>query len=56
MDMILLQQFITLLYYGLVAWAAVLLASSFWRTKSLDREVLYLIVLVPFVLRLLQLK
>jgi len=54
--MITLQWTITLLYYGLVAWAAVLLASSFWRAKSLDREVLYLIVLVPFVLRLLQLK
>jgi hypothetical protein len=54
--MITLQALITLLYYGLVAWAAALLAYNFWRAKSWDREVLYLIVLVPFVLRLLRLK
>ena len=54
--MITLQAVITLLYYGLVALAAILLAMNFWRAKTWDREVLYLIVLVPFVLRLLQLK
>ena len=54
--MITLQTVITLLYYGLVACAAVLLASSFWRAKTWDREVLCLIVLVPFVLRLLLVK
>jgi hypothetical protein len=54
--MILLQQIITALYYGLVAWAAVLLAYTFWRAKHWDREVLCLIVLIPFVLRLLLLK
>jgi hypothetical protein len=54
--MITLQAIITLLYYGLVAIAAGLLAANFWRAKTWDREVLYLIVLVPFVLRLLQLK
>jgi hypothetical protein len=54
--MIFLQQIITALYYGLTAWAAVLLAASFWRAKTWDREVLYLIVLVPFVLRVLLIK
>jgi ABC-type spermidine/putrescine transport system permease subunit I len=54
--MILMQEIITVLYYGLVAWAALLLAYCFWRAKGWDREVLYLIVLVPFVLRLLHLK
>jgi len=54
--MITLQAIITLLYYGLVAVAAVLLAGSFWRAKTWDREVLYLIVLVPFVLRVLLIK
>jgi len=39
--------------YGEVA---IVLAANFWRAKTWDREVLYLIVLVPFVLRLLQLK
>jgi hypothetical protein len=54
--MILMQLVITGLYYGLVAWAAILLARCFWREKSWDREVLYLIVLVPFILRLLRVK
>jgi len=54
--MITLQAIITVLYYGLTASAAVLLAVNFWRAKTWDREVLYLIVLVPFVLRLLMIK
>ncbi len=54
--MVLLQTFITVAYYGLVAFAAALLLYNFVRTKSWDREVLYLIVLIPFVLRLLRLK
>jgi hypothetical protein len=54
--MITLQWVITLLYYGLVAFAAILLAGNFWRAKTWDREVLCLIVLVPFVLRLLLVK
>ncbi|MCX6552002.1 MAG: hypothetical protein NTY02_13560 [Acidobacteria bacterium] len=54
--MIFLQSVITALYYGLVAWAAVLIAYSFWRAKTWEREVLYLIVLVPFLLRALFLK
>jgi hypothetical protein len=54
--MITLQAIITLLYYALAAWAAVLLAGNFWRAKTWDREVLYLIVLIPFVLRVLLIK
>jgi hypothetical protein len=54
--MVLLQSLITVAYYGLVAFAAALLVYNFVRTKSWDREVLYLIVLIPFVLRLLRLK
>jgi len=54
--MILMQSLITAAYYGLVAFAAALLLYNFVRTKSWDREILYLIVLVPFVLRLLRLK
>lgn len=51
-----LQSVITGAYYGLVAIAAVLLVANFIRTKAWDRELLYLIVLLPFVLRLLRLK
>ena len=54
--MITLQAIITLLYYALTAGAAILLAASFWRAKTWDREVLYLIVLIPFVLRVLRIK
>ena len=54
--MILIQQVITALYYGLTAFAAALLAYSFLKARDWEREVLYLIVLVPFVLRILFLK
>ena len=54
--MITLQSIITFAYYVLTAGAAVLLIYNFVKAKTWDREVLYLIVLVPFVLRLLQLK
>jgi hypothetical protein len=51
-----LQSVITVLYYLLTAAAAGLLIYNFVRAKSWEREVLYLIVLVPFVLRVLRLK
>jgi hypothetical protein len=54
--MILLQSITTVAYYGLLAVATAMLVHSFVRAKSWDREVLYLIVLAPFVLRLLRLK
>jgi len=54
--MILAQSIITLAYYGLTAGAVALLLYNFVRAKTWDREVLYLIVLVPFLLRLLRVK
>lgn len=54
--MITLQTVITLAYYALTAGAAALLIGNFVRTKQWDRELLYLIVLVPFLLRVLRLK
>ena len=56
MTMITLQFVITLAYYALTAGAAALLLYSFVKAKSWDREVLYLIVLVPFLLRVFHLK
>lgn len=47
---------ITLFYYGLAAIVAVLLAINFIRSKKWQDEILYLIVLLPFILRLLRLK
>jgi hypothetical protein len=54
--MITLQSVITLAYYALTAGAAALLGYNFLKAKSWEREVLYLIVLVPFLLRVFHLK
>jgi len=47
---------ITILYYLLVAFISVLLIWNLARSKRWERDVLYVIVLVPFLLRLLRLK
>ena len=54
--MITLQSISTLAYYALTAAAAALLIFNFVKAKSWEREVLYLIVLVPFLLRVFHLK
>jgi uncharacterized membrane protein len=47
---------VTILYYLLTAYVAVLLVGNFLKNKRWQDEVLYIIVLIPFVLRLLRLK
>jgi len=47
---------VTILYYGMAAFIAVLLIWNFMKSRKLQDEILYVIVLVPFVLRLLRLK
>ena len=47
---------ITFIYYCLVGYVAVLLVWNLIRTKSWEREVLYIVVLLPFLLRLFRLK
>jgi ABC-type spermidine/putrescine transport system permease subunit I len=47
---------VTILYYLMTAYIAVLLAWNFVKRKKWQDEVLYLIVLIPFLLRLLRLK
>lgn len=54
--MVLLQGAITLLYYLLVASAAGLLLWNFLRSRRWEEEVLYVIVVLPFLLRLFRLK
>jgi len=54
--MLLMQLAITGIYYLLVAVLALALAQQFVRERSWQREVLYLVVLLPLVLRLLHLK
>ena len=56
LTMITLQSLITFAYYALTAGAAALLLHNFARAKSWEREALYLLVLVPFLLRLFRLK
>lgn len=54
--MVLMQSVVTLLYYLLAAFVAVMLIWNLLRSRKWEEEVLYMIVLVPFLLRLLRLK
>ncbi len=47
---------ITLLYYLLIAYIAVLIIWNLIRSKKWQEEILYLIILMPFILRLFRLK
>ena len=47
---------VTVLYYLLAAYIAFLLIANFTKSRKWQEELLYLIVLVPFLLRLLRLK
>ncbi len=47
---------VTVLYYLLTAYVAVLLVWNFLKRKNWQEEVLYIVILIPFVLRLLRLK
>jgi hypothetical protein len=47
---------ITVLYYLLVAYIAVLMVWNLVKSKKWQEEILYIIVLMPFLLRLLRLK
>jgi hypothetical protein len=53
---VLLQSVVTLLYYVMVAYVVVLLGWNLVRSRDWKEEVLYVIVLVPFLLRLFRLK
>ncbi len=52
----LLSGIITIIYYVLIAYVAVMMIWNLIRTKEWRKEVLYIIVLLPFLLRLLRLK
>ena len=54
--MVLIQTVVTVLYYLLVAFVAGLMIWNFKRSKKWEEEVLYVIVLLPFLLRLFRLK
>jgi len=54
--MTILQGIVTVFYYVLVAYIAIIMLWNFKRTKEWEKELLYLIVLLPFLLRLFRLK
>ena len=47
---------VTWLYYLLVAYVSALLIANLARSRKWEQDVLYVLVLVPFLLRLLRLK
>ncbi len=47
---------VTVLYYALVAFVSLLLVVNLLKSRRWERDVLYVIVLVPFLLRLFRLK
>jgi hypothetical protein len=54
--MVLLQAIVTIIYYLLVAYIAVILIWNLIKTRRWQEEVLYVVVLIPFLLRLFRLK
>jgi len=51
-----MNDFVMILYYVMTAFFAVCLTLNFVRTKNAQRAILYLVVLMPFVMRLIRLK
>jgi hypothetical protein len=47
---------VTILYYMMTAYIAAMFVWNFLKRKKWQEEVLYIIVLIPFLLRLLRLK
>jgi hypothetical protein len=47
---------VTVLYYGLVAFVSALLVYNLVKSRQWERDVLYILVLIPFLLRLFWLK
>lgn len=51
-----LTSLITIAYYALVAYVSVVLLYCLVKSKSWEKDVLYIVVLIPFLLRLFMLK
>ena len=54
--MTVLMTIITVLYYLLIAYVSVILIWNLIKTRKWEKEILYIIVLLPFLLRLFRLK
>jgi hypothetical protein len=51
-----MMSIITIIYYILIAYTAVVLIYNLIKSRSWEKEVLYIVVLIPFLLRLFRLK
>jgi hypothetical protein len=51
-----LTTIISVLYYALVAFIVVLIMYNMIKTKDWKKEIVYVIILIPFLLRLFMLK
>jgi hypothetical protein len=51
-----LSTIVTIIYYMMVAYVAVIMSWNLIKEKKWEKEILYIVVLLPFLLRLLRLK
>ena len=51
-----LMTIITVIYYLLIAAVCLILVTNLIRERKWEKEILYIVVLMPFLLRLLRLK
>jgi len=54
--MSILMNIITIIYYLLIAYTSMLLIANLVKSRNWEKEILYIVVLVPFLLRLFRLK
>ncbi len=52
----LMTNIITIIYYVLIAYIVVIIIWNLIKTKKWEKEILYIVVLLPFLLRLFRLK
>lgn len=51
-----MQSVVSIVYYGAVLYFGMLIIWNFATTRDIQKAILYLVVLAPFVLRILRLK
>jgi hypothetical protein len=56
MDMVIINSFVTVLYYLITAFFFLAVLRNFLSTKNIQEALLYGIIMIPFVLRILRLK
>jgi len=54
--MVVLSSIVTVIYYLLVAYIVFIMIRNLIRTREWEKEILYVVVLLPFLLRLFRLK